>query len=164
MMTTPSPTALAAKSSAKSIIVVEKLTKTFGQQRAVDEVTFDVIEGEIFGFLGPNGAGKSTTINMLTTLIPITSGKAEVCGFDVGRHPNEVRRNVGVVPQDYTADEDMTGYQNILLCADLYGSLGAIRRTTPSNCSRLSSSRTPRTGRSAPTLEGCAGDWSWRAV
>jgi len=121
MMTTSSPTALAVKPSAKSIIAVEKLTKTFGQQRAVDEVSFDVKEGEIFGFLGPNGAGKSTTINMLTTLIPITSGKAEVCGFDVGRHPNEVRRNVGVVPQDYTADEDMTGYRNILLCADLYG-------------------------------------------
>jgi ABC-2 type transport system ATP-binding protein len=121
MMTTSSPTDLAAKSSAKSIITVEKLTKVFGEQRAVDEVSFDVEEGEIFGFLGPNGAGKSTTINMLTTLIPITSGMAEVCGFDVGRHPNEVRRNVGVVPQDYTADEDMTGYQNILLCADLYG-------------------------------------------
>ncbi len=58
---------------------------------------------------------------MLTTLLPPTSGKAEVCGFDVHKHPNDVRRSVGVVPQDYTADEDMTGYENILLCGDLYG-------------------------------------------
>jgi len=104
-----------------TIVKVEKLSKTFGQLKAVDEVSFEIKEGEIFGFLGPNGAGKSTTINMLTTLLPPTSGIAAVCGFDVSRHPNDVRRNVGVVPQDYTADEDMTGLQNILLCADLYG-------------------------------------------
>jgi ABC-2 type transport system ATP-binding protein len=106
---------------APAIIKVDGLSKTFGQQKAVDNISFEVRQGEIFGFLGPNGAGKSTTINMLTTLIPTTSGKAEVCGFDVHKHPNEVRRSVGVVPQDYTADEDMTGEQNILLCADLYG-------------------------------------------
>jgi ABC-2 type transport system ATP-binding protein len=103
------------------IVKVEGLTKTFGQQKAVDDISFEIRTGEIFGFLGPNGAGKSTTINMLTTLLPPTSGKAEVCGFDVHKHPNEVRRSVGVVPQDYTADEDMTGYENILLCGDLYG-------------------------------------------
>ena len=107
--------------SSTAIIRVENLTKVFGQLKAVDGVSFEVTQGEIFGFLGPNGAGKSTTINMLTTLLPPTSGKAEVCGFDVSAHPNNVRRNVGVVPQDYTADEDMTGYQNIILCADLYG-------------------------------------------
>jgi len=104
------------------IVKVEGLTKTFdGKVMAVDGISFEVNQGEIFGFLGPNGAGKSTTINMLTTLLPPTSGKAKVCGFDVHKHPNEVRRNVGVVPQDYTADEDMTGYENILLCGDLYG-------------------------------------------
>jgi len=106
---------------APTIIQVEGLTKIFGQQKAVDNISFDVRQGEIFGFLGPNGAGKSTTINMLTTLMPLTSGKAEVCGFDVHKHPEDVRRSVGVVPQDYTADEDMTGYENILLCGDLYG-------------------------------------------
>ena len=104
-----------------AIVKVENLSKAFGPLKAVDNVSFEVSEGEIFGFLGPNGAGKSTTINMLTTLLPPTSGKAEVCGYDVHRHPNDVRRSVGVVPQDYTADEDMTGLQNILLCADLYG-------------------------------------------
>ncbi len=104
-----------------AIVKVEGLSKSFGQQRAVDNVSFEVRRGEIFGFLGPNGAGKSTTINMLTTLLPPTSGTAEVCGFDIRKHPSEVRGSVGVVPQDYTADEDMTGYENILLCADLYG-------------------------------------------
>jgi ABC-2 type transport system ATP-binding protein len=108
--------------SRQVIIKVEGLSKSFnGKIKAVDNISFEVPEGEIFGFLGPNGAGKSTTINMLTTLLPPTSGRAEVCGFDVHKHANEVRRSVGVVPQDYTADEDMTGYENILLCADLYG-------------------------------------------
>ena len=104
------------------IIEVDGLTKVFGEKlKAVDGVTFNVEEGEIFGFLGPNGAGKSTTINMLTTLLRPTSGKAVVCGYDIFKQAGEVRRNVGVVPQEYTADEDMTGYQNIILCADLYG-------------------------------------------
>ncbi len=103
------------------IVRVENLSKRFGKLTAVDSVSFEISEGEIFGFLGPNGAGKSTTINMLTTLMRPSSGRAEVCGYDIFKHPNEVRRNVGVVPQDYTADEDMTGYQNILLCAGLYG-------------------------------------------
>jgi ABC-2 type transport system ATP-binding protein len=103
------------------IIKVENLSKIYGSLKAVDNIGFEVYEGEIFGFLGPNGAGKTTTINMLTTLIKPTSGKAEVCGYDVFKHANEVRRSVGVVPQEYTADEDMTGINNILLCADLYG-------------------------------------------
>ncbi len=108
--------------SEEAIVKVENLSKTYdGKTKAVDGVSFQVEPGEIFGFLGPNGAGKSTTINMLTTLVPISSGKAEVCGFDVHHQANLVRRSVGVVPQDYTADEDMTGEENILLCADLYG-------------------------------------------
>lgn len=103
------------------IVKVENLSKTFGTLKAVDGVSFEVKEGEIFGFLGPNGAGKSTTINMLTTLLRPTGGTAEVNGLDIHKHPNEVRRNVGVVPQEYTADEDLTGLQNIILCGDLYG-------------------------------------------
>jgi ABC-2 type transport system ATP-binding protein len=102
-------------------VQVEKLTKIFGTLRAVDGISFEIPEGEIFGLLGPNGAGKTTTINMLTTLLKPTSGNAEVCGYNIFKQPNEVRRNVGMVPQEYTADEDMTGINNILLCADLYG-------------------------------------------
>ena len=103
------------------IIKVEHLSKTFGNLKAVDDISFGVKKGEIFGFLGPNGAGKTTTINMLTTLLKPTSGKAIITGYNLSDNPNEVRRNVGVVPQEYTSDEEMTGYQNIILCADLYG-------------------------------------------
>lgn len=103
------------------MVKVEKLSKTFGTLKAVDGISFEILEGEIFGLLGPNGAGKTTTINMLTTLLRPTSGNAVVCGYNIFKQTNEVRRNVGVVPQEYTADEDMTGKNNILLCADLYG-------------------------------------------
>lgn len=104
------------------VIDVKDLTKTFnGTLKAVDSVTFQVHEGEIFGFLGPNGAGKTTTIKMLTTLLKPSSGTASVCGIDVGHHQNDVRASVGIVPQEYTADEDMTGVENVMFCADLYG-------------------------------------------
>jgi ABC-2 type transport system ATP-binding protein len=107
--------------SQQTIVKVEGLSKSFGNLKAVDGVTFDIKEGEIFGFLGPNGAGKTTTINILTTLLRASGGKAMIDGLDIHKHPTEVRRTVGVVPQEYTADEDLTGLQNILLCADLYG-------------------------------------------
>lgn len=111
-----------AETTMSSIIVtVENLSKAFGKLKAVDNISFEVKMGEIFGFVGPNGAGKTTTINMLTTLMKPSSGNAVVCGYDIFKDPNEVRRNVGVVPQEYTADEDMTGINNVLLCADLYG-------------------------------------------
>lgn len=104
------------------IIDVRNLSKSFnGKIKAVDDVSFTVKEGEIFAFLGPNGAGKTTTINILTTLLKPTSGTATVCGYDILKASNEVRRNIGVVPQEYTADEELTGYDNIILCADLYG-------------------------------------------
>jgi len=102
-------------------VTVKNLSKVFGKLKAVDNVSFEVKMGEIFGFVGPNGAGKTTTINILTTLMKPSSGNAVVCGYDIFNNPNEVRRNVGVVPQEYTADEDMTGINNVLLCADLYG-------------------------------------------
>ncbi|HMK95334.1 MAG TPA: ATP-binding cassette domain-containing protein [Candidatus Limnocylindrales bacterium] len=107
--------------SFSAIVKVEKLSKTFGNLKAVDNISFEIQEGEIFGLLGPNGAGKTTTINMLTTLLKPTDGNADVCGYNIFKQANEVRRNVGVVPQEYTADEDMTGINNIILCADLYG-------------------------------------------
>jgi len=103
-------------------IKAEGLTKVFnGSLVAVDHVNFSVKPGEIFGFLGPNGAGKTTTINMLITILKPTDGKASILGYDVAKQNNEVRYSIGVVPQEYTADEDLTGYENILLCADLYG-------------------------------------------
>ncbi len=106
----------------KQVLSIRNLTKTFdGKTKAVDRVSFSVFEGEIFGFLGPNGAGKSTTINMLTTILRPTQGDATVCGHDLINEQTEVRRSIGVVPQESTADEDLTGLENVMLCADFYG-------------------------------------------
>ncbi len=108
--------------SEEEAIKAEGLTKVFnGSLVAVDHIDFSVKNGEIFGFLGPNGAGKTTTINMLITVLKPTEGKAEILGYDIAKQNNQVRYSIGVVPQEYTADEDLTGYENILLCADLYG-------------------------------------------
>jgi ABC-2 type transport system ATP-binding protein len=106
----------------EDIIKVEGLTKVFNHSlTAVDHISFSVKKGEIFGFLGPNGAGKTTTINMLITILKPTEGKATILGSDIANQSNEVRNSIGLVPQEYTADDDLTGYENILLCADLYG-------------------------------------------
>lgn len=116
--------------SGESVVRVRNLTKIFnGTVRAVNDVSFDVYDGEIFGFLGPNGAGKTTTINILTTVLRPTSGIAEVCGYDVVREANHVRSVIGVVPQEFTADEDLTGYENLMLCASLYGIDKAVARS-----------------------------------
>ncbi len=103
-----------------NVIEVSGLTKKFGELTAVNRIGFEVREGEIFGFLGPNGAGKTTTINMLTTVLRPTEGSATVNGHDVSHEPLEVRRSIGLVPQEYTADEDLTGRENLLLVARLY--------------------------------------------
>ncbi|HLE54474.1 MAG TPA: ATP-binding cassette domain-containing protein [Thermoplasmata archaeon] len=103
-----------------NVIEVSDLTKTFGELKAVDHVSFEVQEGEIFGFLGPNGAGKTTTINMLTTVQRPSAGQAKVAGHDIAHDALGVRRSIGLVPQEYTADEDLTGIENLLLVARLY--------------------------------------------
>ncbi|MEM3475817.1 MAG: ATP-binding cassette domain-containing protein [Candidatus Bathyarchaeia archaeon] len=106
----------------EDVISAESLTKVFNKGLiAVNHISFNVRRGEIFGFLGPNGAGKTTTINMLITVLKPTEGKASVLGYDITRQADDVRRVIGVVPQEYTADEDLTGYENMMLCADLYG-------------------------------------------
>ena len=106
----------------EDVIRTEGLTKVFNKNlTAVDHVSFSVRQGEIFGFLGPNGAGKTTTINMLITILKPTEGSASVLGFDIAKQNYDVRNVIGVVPQEYTADEDLTGLENIFLCADMYG-------------------------------------------
>jgi ABC-2 type transport system ATP-binding protein len=102
------------------MIRVENLTKTFGSVTAVDRVSFEVGEGEIFAFLGPNGAGKTTTIKMLTTLLTPTSGKLEIDGLDPRVRPGEVRKRFGIVFQDPSLDGDMTGYENMELHGVFY--------------------------------------------
>jgi ABC-2 type transport system ATP-binding protein len=110
----------AAKSDAGVAIAVEHIVKKYGDFEAVKNVNFSVAEGEIFGLLGPNGAGKSTLIRMMTTLIPVTSGRAIVAGHDVTRDPDEVRRQIGVIPQALTSDQDLTVEENLRIYAKLY--------------------------------------------
>ena len=102
-------------------IEVEHIVKKFGEFTAVDDVSFQVGEGEVFGLLGPNGAGKSTLIRMMTTLIPITAGRAVVGGHDAERDPNGVRHTIGVIPQAMTSDLDLSVYENLMIFAKLYG-------------------------------------------
>jgi ABC-2 type transport system ATP-binding protein len=104
-----------------SIIEAQNLTKLYPPKtKAVDSVSFSVEEGEVFGFLGPNGAGKTTTIKMLTTLASITSGTASVAGFNVAKDPSAVRRSIGVVPQELTADDELKGIENLVLAARIH--------------------------------------------
>jgi ABC-2 type transport system ATP-binding protein len=102
-------------------IEVSGITKKFGAITAVDNVSFDVVEGEFFGFLGPNGAGKTTLIRVLTTLLKPTSGRAIVACCDVAKNPSAVRREIGVVPQAMTTDLDLTGYENMDIYGRFYG-------------------------------------------
>jgi ABC-2 type transport system ATP-binding protein len=95
------------------VIKVRNLVKKFGDFTAVDDVSFEVAQGEIFAFLGPNGAGKTTTIKMLTTLLRPTAGTVEIDGLDPTTHSNEVRKRFGIVFQDPSLDGDMTAYENM---------------------------------------------------
>ena len=105
----------------QSIISVQHVSKTFGKVTAVDDVSFTVGEGEIFGFLGPNGAGKSTTIKMLTTLLQPTRGELYLSGHDVVKEQDSARKIFGIVFQDPSLDADLTAYENMELHAVLYG-------------------------------------------
>jgi ABC-2 type transport system ATP-binding protein len=102
------------------VIHVHDLVKTFGKVKAVDHISFDVSEGEIFAFLGPNGAGKTTTIQMLTTLVTPTSGTIAIDGIDPRQHPHDVRRRFGIVFQDPSLDNELTAYENLELHGVLY--------------------------------------------
>ncbi|MDE1767326.1 MAG: ATP-binding cassette domain-containing protein, partial [Thaumarchaeota archaeon] len=104
----------------KHAIMVEDLVKTYPPDvHAVKGISFQVPPGQIFGFLGPNGAGKTTTVSMLTTLLRPTKGRAVVGGIDVAEEPRRVRRAIGLVFQDSTADGELTGRENMEVAAGL---------------------------------------------
>jgi ABC-2 type transport system ATP-binding protein len=102
-------------------IVVDKLSKLYGEQKALNEISFEVKQGDVMGFLGPNGAGKSTTMKILTCYIPQSSGKASVCGFDVVQHPIEVRRQIGYLPELNPLYTDMFVKEYLLFSAEVQG-------------------------------------------
>src|SRR5690348_2086163 len=103
------------------MIHLDRLSKSFGTQMAVDSLSFDIPAGQIVGFLGPNGAGKSTTLKMLTGMIEPTEGKASICGFDLRQQPIEVKRRVGFVPESGAVFESLTGLEYLEMIAALYG-------------------------------------------
>ena len=103
------------------MISCRNLTRRFGEFTAVDRLTFEVAEGAICAFLGPNGAGKSTTVKMLTGLLPPTSVDVEVCGLNVQADPLEVKRRIGVLPEDLGLFDDLTVEEHLLLTGSVYG-------------------------------------------
>lgn len=102
------------------MIKVNQLTKKFNHLTAVDNISFEVKPGEVFGFLGPNGAGKSTTINMLCTILKPTSGTATVSCCDITKEPDRVRREIGIIFQDPSLDDRLTAEENLLFHGYLY--------------------------------------------
>lgn len=106
---------------AATVISTEKLTKSFGDFTAVNEITFDVHQGEIFGFLGANGAGKTTAMRMLCGLSNPTSGKATIAGFDVYSQTEKIKKNIGYMSQKFSLYEDLTILENIRFYGGIYG-------------------------------------------
>ena len=102
-------------------IETHNLTKSYNHLKAVDSLDISVEKGEIFGLLGPNGAGKTTTVSMLCTILKPTSGTATVNGFDLVREANKVRKSIGIVFQDPSIDDRLTGRENLIMHANLYG-------------------------------------------
>src|SRR6202167_6709749 len=102
-------------------IEVDHLTKKFGELTAVNDISFTVRSQEIFGLLGPNGAGKTTLIRMMTTLTPPSSGTARIGGHDITKDADGVRHVLGVIPQAFTSDPELTARENMLIHAKLYG-------------------------------------------
>lgn len=103
------------EASMTEIVLAEHLTKKYGNFVAVDNIDFQVNQGECFGFLGPNGAGKTTTMKMIYCVLPKTSGKLEVMGLDVDTHPREIKEIIGVAPQENNLDPDFSVYQNLIV-------------------------------------------------
>ena len=120
------------------MIQVKELVKSFGTLTAVDGLSFDVREGEIFGLLGPNGAGKTTTISALSTLLPVDSGTITVCGHDTAREPVQVRRRIGMVPQELALYEELNAEQNLRFWGRLYGLDGKALRARVSELLEVS--------------------------
>mgnify|MGYP002682407470 FL=1 len=113
----------------ETVLKVLKLVKKYGAKLAVDDVSFEVQEGEIFSLLGPNGAGKTTTISILSTLFSPTAGDAEIFGYSVTKNPMDVKRLIGVVPQEIALYDDMTALENLNFWGEMYGLSGRELKT-----------------------------------
>ncbi len=104
-----------------SIVKVSNVTKRFNDKLVLDNISFEIKEGEIFGLIGPNGAGKSTLINIMTTLVEATNGSVEIGGYNIKKNPIEAKQLIGLVPQELALVEEMSAYDNLLFFGSLYG-------------------------------------------
>jgi len=138
------------------MISVQQLTKRFGGQIAVSELSFEIPAGQIVGFLGPNGAGKSTTLKMLTGMLAPTSGTATICGFDLQRETIQVKRNVGFVPESGAVFESLTGLEYLEMVAALYA--------IPVEAARAPARTPAAPERGGAGLTDCASGWPRAAV
>lgn len=139
-------------------VVVEDLVKKFGEFTAVDHISFETRQGEIFGFLGPNGAGKSTTIRMLCGLLRPTAGRAVVAGFDVTRQPEAVRQNIGYMSQKFSLYNDLRVIENLRLFAGLY----SVPASVLSQRIRWTLEMAGLSGRESALTATLAGGWKQR--
>ncbi len=139
-------------------IDVHLLTKKFGRFTAVDNVTFNVEKGEIFGFLGPNGAGKSTTIRMLCGIIQPTSGSASVGGFDVNSHPEDIKKIIGYMSQKFTLYLDLTVEENI----DFYSGIHKLPSKLKTERKKWVLRMAGLKGREATLTRDLSGGWKQR--
>ncbi|MCL2288502.1 MAG: ATP-binding cassette domain-containing protein [Candidatus Bathyarchaeota archaeon] len=119
------------------VIEIQNLTKVYNTFKAVDNLNITVDNGEIFGLLGPNGAGKTTTVSMLCTILKPSSGTAKVDGYDIVREPGKVRKSIGIVFQDPSVDDRLTGRENLLMHANLYGVPVSVQRERIKNILKL---------------------------
>ena len=114
-----------------AIVEIKDLTKKYGSLVAVDNISLTIVEGEIFGLLGPNGAGKTTLINILTGLVKVDKGTIKAFGQDIGKNGDDVKRQIGLVPQDLAIYEDLTCLENVSFFAGLYGLRGSLGLCRP---------------------------------
>jgi ABC-type multidrug transport system ATPase subunit len=141
-------------------VVGRGLVCQFGPVRAVDDLSFEVAEGEVFGLLGPNGAGKTTVIRVVTTLLEPVAGTMEVFGLDTRRSTMRVRRLIGYVPQQLSIDGRLTGYENVWLFARLHDVPRRERRGGVEDALTQVGWRRSRGGSPPPTRAGWSAAWS----
>jgi len=143
---------------AESAVVVERFTKKFGDFTAVNGISFSIRRGEIFGFLGPNGSGKTTTIRMLLGLLLPTAGSATVLGFDIRRHPEQIRRRIGYMSQRFSLYNDLTVQENLRFYGETYGVRGARLKERVAYALEMAG----LTGREQELTRNLAGGWKQR--
>ena len=150
--------------SNKPAIWAEGLQKSYGKTRALAGIDLAVEKGTVLGMLGPNGAGKTTAVRILTTLLKPDAGHAEVAGLDVVKQADALRSRIGLAGQYAAVDENLTGYENLVMFGRLYHLRSAVRASVPMNCSNASISSTPPGAPSKPIQAACVGVSTWRAA